>query len=307
MNVPLEHCPCPICGEDQPKEWKSLKVLRRKSMLKRVGCEDDTFRFVMCSACKHHYMDPMPTEEFLSTYYGRDYFSEDEHANHNRNLALTAMDRFYFSTCRHLPKVKEPLSLLEIGPGTGSYMAWAKERGYHVSGYDLAAVDMHPSIEPKDVQIGSLEDCSFPPATFDIIVSHWVFEHMRSTKPVMEKIKLWLKPGGRVIISVPNSQCFDAKLFGDDWHHAVVPDHISQFSMPSLEKMFLLSGFEILSRQHDLLSFDFSMSLGGWISQKTGIKNPLQNLPSRLLSLPFGPLKSLLGQSGNITLTAKKV
>jgi len=251
-------------------------------------------------------MDPMPTEEFLSKYYGGDYFSEDEQAGHNRKLELSLTNRFYFQVCRHLRVATCPTPLLEIGPGTGSFMAWAKERGYRVMGYDLARVDMHPDIKPDEIRIGPLDTCSFPPESFDIIVSHWVFEHLRNTRPIMEKVMTWLKPGGSVIISVPNSDCLDAKFFGDHWHHAVVPDHISQFTMTSLEKLMELHGLEIVKRQYDLLSFDTSMSLGGWFSKATGLGNPMQSLPIRILSLPLAPVKSWLRQSGNITVTAKK-
>jgi len=306
MNVPLEHCPCPICGEDQPLPWRKFRVVRRRRMLQRLGYEGDSFDYVRCGVCGHHYMNPMPTEEFLSEYYGGDYFSEDDQAGHNQNLELTIMDRFYFRSCRHLPPATSEQKLLEIGPGTGSYMVWAKERGYQVMGYDLASVDMHPSLNPNEMTVGTLDECSFPNDSFDVIVSHWVFEHMRSTLDVMKKINGWLKPGGRLVISVPNSKCFDARLFGDYWHHAVVPDHLSQFSMKSLDTMMALQGLNIIQRQHDLLSFDFSMSLGGLISEKTGMNNPMQSLPFRLLSLPFGPLKSFLSHSGNITVTAEK-
>ena len=54
-----------------------------------------------------------------------------------------------------------------------------------------------------------------------------------------------LVPGGFAVITTPNVDGFQARLFGKAWRSAIA-DHLVLFSKKTLKRLVLESGFEIL-------------------------------------------------------------
>lgn len=66
--------------------------------------------------------------------------------------------------------------------------------------------------------VHNLDECPwpFPDNSFDLIFGHNVFEHLTDMVAVMDEVHRILKPGGRVVITVPYFRCTDA--FVDPTH-----------------------------------------------------------------------------------------
>lgn len=95
-------------------------------------------------------------------------------------------------------------ALLEIGAGTGWQAQWLANRHYNVSAIDLASSNYRenrvwPVIEYDGVHI------PFENATFDIVFSSNVLEHIPHIREFQKEIHRVLKPGGRVVHVVPSS------------------------------------------------------------------------------------------------------
>jgi SAM-dependent methyltransferase len=100
---------------------------------------------------------------------------------------------------------------LDVGCGTGRVTFGLAERGYKVD-----AVDIEPRVVELAERIGAARraPCRFRVADFrdatevipehyDLIVCSEVLEHVVDYKPIHENMYRSLKPGGRLVISVP--------------------------------------------------------------------------------------------------------
>jgi 2-polyprenyl-3-methyl-5-hydroxy-6-metoxy-1,4-benzoquinol methylase len=120
----------------------------------------------------------------------------------------------YFSRARTeieplLSKEKgRPLRALEIGCSEGHTLDWLKKTGRcnWVAGVEPYA-EMHPSITSID-QFFKLDVekklPDLPAASIDLILCLDVLEHLVNPWEVIRKLDGLLKPGGQLIVSVPN-------------------------------------------------------------------------------------------------------
>lgn len=100
--------------------------------------------------------------------------------------------------------------VLEIGFGSGGFLAWAREQGAQVAGVEIIPelIDMARS-EAIELLPADLEDAVASNAgRFDTIVAFDMFEHMPAN---LVSIRLrtcasLLKPGGHMILRFPNGQ-----------------------------------------------------------------------------------------------------
>ena len=57
-------------------------------------------------------------------------------------------------------------------------------------------------------------------------------------KHTIQKIEALVKPGGLLIVAVPNFKSFDAKYYKEYWAAYDVPRHLWHFSKDSMRKLF---------------------------------------------------------------------
>lgn len=120
----------------------------------------------------------------------------------------------YFSHARTeieplLPKEKAlPLRALEIGCAEGHTLAWLKRAGYcnWVAGVEPYAelganVDAIDQFFKLDIEKGFP---NIPPASIDLILCLDVLEHLIDPWKTIRRLDGLLKPGGTLIISLPN-------------------------------------------------------------------------------------------------------
>src|SRR5439155_24436165 len=55
-----------------------------------------------------------------------------------------------------------------------------------------------------------------------------------------------LEPGGQLVVSVPNIDSFEARVFGRRWMGLEIPRHLTHFSRPTLVSLLEQCGFEIV-------------------------------------------------------------
>jgi SAM-dependent methyltransferase len=96
---------------------------------------------------------------------------------------------------------------LEIGTGTGGMLHALLERGVHARG-----VEINPALIAESrkwfgdlpVQPVSGVELPFPDASFDLVLSFDVFEHIRDSDAHLREVSRVLRPGGRYLVQTPS-------------------------------------------------------------------------------------------------------
>lgn len=182
---------------------------------------------------------PQPSLDQLGKYY-----ESDDYISH------TDSKRSLFEKAYHVVKgiaLKNKLNLinleqsskgaiLDIGAGTGDFLAVAKQNGWTTTGIE-------PSPKAKSIAIS--KGISFVENTtdlanysFDVITMWHVLEHVPDLDFQIKELKRLLKPSGTLIVAVPNFKSFDANHYGKFWAAYDVPIHFWHFSKKSIELLF---------------------------------------------------------------------
>ena len=76
-----------------------------------------------------------------------------------------------------------------------------------------------------------------------------VLEHIDDLHFQTDEITRLLKPGGRLVIALPNYQSFDCQYYKDKWAAWDVPRHLNHFAPDMLRGMFVTLGFQVIDTQ----------------------------------------------------------
>jgi SAM-dependent methyltransferase len=109
---------------------------------------------------------------------------------------------------------KDCRDVLEVGCGRGSTGAFLQEKlGCKVTGVELNPVVARAAAERLHrVIVGDVLTID-PGETFDVVVACELFEHLTEGEVFLERVRRWIRPGGRAVLSVPNVG-----------HHSIVED-----------------------------------------------------------------------------------
>jgi SAM-dependent methyltransferase len=157
-------------------------------------------------------------------------------------------------------------------------------------------------------------------------VTLWhVLEHLDDPAAAIARIAGWVRPGGTLLIGVPNLASLQAELGGQRWYHLDVPRHRTHFTPLGLSALLNAHGFTVLRIHHVLLEHN---PFGLWqsvVNRVTGHPSYLYNLlkrnaPARsrdlaitLAALPLLPLAGVAelaagrrGRGGTIAVLAAR-
>ena len=292
--------PCPICGGTDARPLFSRPPDH--------DANGRVFTLLRCDSCSVERLDPLPTEDELDAAYGADYYArhspDSGFAGGLRKMAWAAEIR------KLIPYLKPGSEVLEVGCGTGELLASIRRRyACAVTGVErsTAAIEATRS-KGIDVHEGSLEDAPFDDGRFDAILMRHVVEHVPSPRDLLEVAKRLLSPRGVLLITIPVTEGWDQRMFGDLWDGYQVPVHLYHFPPRSLERLLSDTGFVVRGRTHSLVPNPFitgarrRMEQRGYsrLARGATIKNPV----ALTLALPFGVAAGIARRSGRLTLIA---
>jgi SAM-dependent methyltransferase len=137
--------------------------------------------------------------------------------------------------------------LLDFGCGWGFFLGCAKERGWDIFGLEpLPAHAVYTRAKfGATVVTDTLRDETFEDDFFDVITSIQVFEHLLYPSEDLSKLYRTLKPGGIIVIEVPNIDNFLVRLLKSGHRHFVA-DHLNFFSPHTLQLLLEKYNFKVL-------------------------------------------------------------
>src|SRR5262245_13376794 len=106
--------------------------------------------------------------------------------------------------------------MLDLGCGTGVFLAAMRDRGWNVNGVEFNPIAAKLGQETYGIEMypGTLEQANYPAQTFDYVRSNHSFEHMLNPREVLREIRRIIKPNGTLFVGVPNVEGWAAKAFG---------------------------------------------------------------------------------------------
>lgn len=142
-------------------------------------------------------------------------------------------------------------SVLEVGCGRGATAGLIKER----SGCRTVGIELNP--EAAAAAEGRLDrvirgdvQTVAPGETFDAIVAFELFEHLTDGQAFLERAAGWLRPGGRMVFSVPNVGHYSVveDLIAGRWDYIpmglLCATHVRFFTRRTLEDWLHAAGFD---------------------------------------------------------------
>lgn len=203
---------CPICGSDD--KFKVFDITYSQGLSTVLWS---------CATCDYHYVFPVPSQDFLTSFYNNDYCSHVATLNNWRQQAMV-------ERVRRIEKFKSPPArLLDIGCGNGNFCFVAHSLGWDVHGIEPSkpAVERaDPSIRQK-LRIGTLTTTGFPEGSFDVITYWAVLEHLLDPITDIERAVRLLQPNGILFLQLPNIRSFAARAYGENWRLIKnSPDHV---------------------------------------------------------------------------------
>jgi len=101
----------------------------------------------------------------------------------------------------------EPADVLEIGSGTGGLLHTLIRRGHRARGVEINAdlvAESRRWFGDLPIRLVTGVALPFPDASFDVVVSFDVFEHIPDSDAHLREVRRVLRPGGAYLIQTPN-------------------------------------------------------------------------------------------------------
>jgi 2-polyprenyl-3-methyl-5-hydroxy-6-metoxy-1,4-benzoquinol methylase len=212
------------------------------------------FDFVRCEECGCIYVNPQIQEKLLHDYYrGNDsdrfggLSSSALWMDVIMNEKNQSWQRPYFEEAISiLKKFKKTGKILDIGCSIGLFMEIAQKHSFSCIGLELEPnAANYARSRGFDVRLNTIEQSNFPEKSFDIITMFGVLEHLSRPKLILDEIRRCLKPGGVVMVIVPNVYSLAAMTLHEKSRMFNGRNHLQYFSWKSLPEIFERTGFMV--------------------------------------------------------------
>jgi SAM-dependent methyltransferase len=241
----ISYTHCPSCG--------SASIFAALSA-KDYTVSGERFEIWHCDDCSCRFTQNVPVLAQIGAYYqSANYVSHSDTAKGFINRLYHIVRNYTLGSKRKLIQNitgKETGALLDVGAGTGAFSNTMQQAGWKLTALEPddtarknAAAKYGLLLQPAD-NLFQLDA-----AQFDAITMWHVLEHVHNLHGYLEQYYKLLKPGGRLVIAVPNYTSFDAKSYGEFWAAYDVPRHLYHFSPKSMEMLGKSKGFMLIDTQ----------------------------------------------------------
>jgi len=337
----IEETACPLCGAQRHEDYlcaPDLLCPRRTA-----------WRFVRCAECRLVYLNPRPTREAMHAHYPENsYYAYAERPHYTppqvgtlrralrdfilrehfgyRHMALdrgltlcsTAAGRCLVRAATGPLKGRFSYALpwrgsgrlLDVGCGSGEYLAVQRELGWQVAGVEMSSAAARFGRERLGLPVveGGIEESAFPDGAFDVVRFNHSLEHIHNPLAAARKAYRLLREGGQLRVAVPNGASIGARLLGPLWRGYDPPRHLTVFTHSTLAALVERAGFRGLRVRPAMSAAGaFLAGVETLLRESRGTSIRLRHV--RPVSLPFGILyRSLIPArwTGHLLLTAEK-
>jgi len=178
-------------------------------------------------------------------------------------------------------------AILDVGCGNGEFLDNLIKRGYRCQGVEIPgkAAQRAAAVPGLSLKIGPLREGDFAPDSFDMVTLWHVFEHLLAPVHVLRTVAAILKPNGYLILSLPNIESWQGRLFKGRWFHLEPPRHL-----------FFLGPRELNASMHQLGFQKVASSYMSWEQNPFRIQQSLLNMIFRERDVLYAGLKGVPAQ-----------
>jgi 2-polyprenyl-3-methyl-5-hydroxy-6-metoxy-1,4-benzoquinol methylase len=193
-----------------------------------------------------------------------------------------------------LESIRKPGTILDVGCGSGFFLAYLRMRGWQVHGLESAAE--HVAFARDVLGLTNVIQGTWPPANgfsrqFDAVTMIHLIEHMLDPLTALTAVRHSLPDGGTVLLETPNIASWPARIFGPRWVTLDAPRHMVLFDSKSLKYFLRAAEFE------KIRMISYSPSTMEW---SESLRYTLPHLPSANRKVGFpASLRSPLFDGSN--------
>ncbi|TVP43687.1 MAG: class I SAM-dependent methyltransferase [Mongoliibacter sp.] len=228
---------CPVCSNSKSSYFISTKALMHEP-------NKESYIFNKCLACESVFLANSVREENLNKYYTDNYLPYKGPAAWGKyrpfiESSQRKLDRKRLAVVSSVRNSKNNFNLLDVGCGNPSFLKLAEyELNAKCTGIDFSDSGWknraYDQLELLKTAIADFEPNHF----FDVVTLWHYFEHDYHVQETVEKLYECLRPGGKLIIEVPDYRSISARVqkqFWQGWHS---PRHMTLFSKKGFYALF---------------------------------------------------------------------
>ncbi len=163
----------------------------------------------------------------------------------------TSSDRIHDCAIAALGQLSKGQHLLEFGAGTGVLLQRIADEHPDLT---AVGVDLYPRPNSLPEHLEWLQadlndSIPLPDASFDVIISTEVIEHLENPRAMAREFSRLLKPGGKIVVTTPNQESLRSLISLIVSGHFVAfqdsgyPAHITALLRKDLVRIFTEAGF----------------------------------------------------------------
>jgi len=242
-----------------------------KNYLVNVNDEPSSWpiHLYFCESCGlTQLVDSCPPEVLYENYVTLSDWKNQPHVQHEIDFI------------KNLPGISADAKIIEIGSNDGVFLKKLLENGFRdtlgieptrdaydasiAKGLNTIQAFLNPDLAKKVVA---------ERGKFDLFLSRQNLEHISDLKGIIESINVLIKPGGYVVIEVPNHEC---NLQGFDY--ALWEEHVNYFTVDTLRYLLSQAEVEIIHEENILFSGEALLVVGKKVGNVTCSVNYLPEL-----------------------------
>jgi 2-polyprenyl-3-methyl-5-hydroxy-6-metoxy-1,4-benzoquinol methylase len=263
---------CLLCGTSGETLYPSLRD--------RLFGAPGTWTLKKCpqTGCGLIWPDPSPLQEDLGLAY-INYYTHEEPKKKSAEFLYRACSRIYWTTIKIpaamaglLSERREfltmflrqfpPGRLLDVGCGDGEFLHRMTQLGWKGQGidFDAAAIAAGRQKYGLDLMTGDFQSARFDEKDFDAVTMSHVIEHVPDPVGCLEKCRDLLRPGGRLIVTTPNTLSLGHARFGQAWRGLEPPRHLHIFTPRLLGEIARRAGLRVVSTGSTAVNADYLLN-----------------------------------------------
>ena len=250
MSKPIQLPANPVTGKNNVRvvdTYSALDIIRLYREQENVDVAryfsgGDTVYLLECPDIGYRFYYPFETAGGPEFYQDLDRAAVQRGVGYDREIG----DDHKFA----LTQLSSTDNVLEVGCNTGMFLEKAVEITPTVVGLDfnLSAIEKARAKGVTALNESIEEHAESHTGEYDVVCAFQVFEHLTKVGPMLAAMLKALKPGGRLMLSVPNSEPFFQRFNKYDTLN-MPPHHVGLWNITAFKK--LADEFRIIIVQHE--------------------------------------------------------